>query len=166
MKRKDAHSHRISVALLQVLPIIVILCCCICCCLTSCRTAGVPAVPPYADRDHTFDSVRIEYRDRVQHDSIYVTEYIRERMAGDTVFIDRVKTEYKYLYIDRTDTVRISAQEEQRTDSVTTVTVEVPVPVPAELKVWQRALMVAGVCAVVFLIGCLVTWYMKVKKVL
>ena len=49
----------------------------------------------------------IEYRDKLKHDSIYVenNKVITITRNGDTVFVDRLNTEYKYKYLHLTDSV-------------------------------------------------------------
>lgn len=76
------------------------------------------------------ESVRTEYRDKVQRDSIYVLDSIYMREKGDTVFVDR----WRYAYKDRllTDTLILND------------TVRVPYPVEKSLSRWQRAKMDVG----------------------
>ncbi|MCD7926582.1 MAG: hypothetical protein LUI85_18650 [Bacteroides sp.] len=84
--------------------------------LCSCRTKYVPV-----------ESVKteIEYRDRLQRDSIHVHDSTFIYIKGDMVFRDRWHTEYK----DRiqTDTLFI-----ERMDSI-----QVPYPVERELSWWE-----------------------------
>ena len=49
----------------------------------------------------------IEYRDKLKHDSIYVekNKVITITRNGDTVFVDRLNTEYKYKYLHLTDSI-------------------------------------------------------------
>lgn len=60
---------------------------------------------------------KIEYRDRVQHDSIYIHDSIFVMVKGDTVYKDRIKyvtvTKLKTdtAYICKTDTLYISQRE-------------------------------------------------------
>lgn len=57
------------------------------------------------------ESVRIEYKDRLQRDSIYMLDSVRIVQRNDTVFMDRWRTEFKYrnlrdsIFIN--DTLRI-----------------------------------------------------------
>lgn len=77
----------------------------VCCLITSCRS--VQYVP--------IESVRteIEYRDRLQRDSIHVHDSIHIRDKGDTVFVNRWHTVYKdkqlrdTIYIENTDSVQV-----------------------------------------------------------
>ena len=65
-------------------------------CLSSCRTQYVPV-----------KTVRTEYktRDSVRYDSIYKHDSIFYLIKGDTVYKYVKQVEYKYLFINRTDTI-------------------------------------------------------------
>ena len=95
-----------------------------CCLITSCRS--VQYVP--------VESVRteIEYRDRLQRDSIHVHDSIHIRDKGDTVFVNRWHTVYKDKQLR--DTIYI-----ENTDSVL-----VPYSVEKQLSRWQSIKMVVG----------------------
>ena len=86
-------------------------------CLSSCRTQYVPV-----------KTVRTEYktRDSVRYDSIF---YL---IKGDTVYKYVKQVEYKYLFINRTDTIL-------KTDSI-----QVPYPVEKRLTRWQTLKMELG----------------------
>ena len=88
--------------------------------LTSC-SPRVRLVPV----EHT----RVEWRDRLRLDSIYLHDsiYITERMAGDTVY--KVKEVFRYR-----DRLRIDTINAGRIDSVHVTEV---VEVPAKLTAWQ-----------------------------
>lgn len=90
---------------------------------TSCRTQYVP-----------IETVRIEYRtrDSVRYDSIYKHDSIFYLIKGDTVYKYVRQVEYKYLFINRTDTIL-------KTDSV-----QVPYPVEKQLNRWQALKMELG----------------------
>ncbi len=89
-------------------------------CLLSCRTQYVPV-----------ETVRTEYktRDSVRYDSIYKHDSIFYFIKGDTVYEYVKQVEYKYLFINRTDTVL-------KTDSIQT-----PYPVEKRLTRWQTIKM-------------------------
>lgn len=74
---------------------------------------------------------QIEYRDRVQKDSVYFRDsvFISEKVKGDTVYVDRFK--YKYIYKDKykTDTLLREVHD--------TTSVEVKVEKP--LSAWKSA---------------------------
>lgn len=85
--------------------------------LTSCRS--IKCVP--------VESVRTEYktRDMTRHDSIYQKDSIYMFVKSDTVYRTEVKYRYKYLTVNRNDTVL-------KTDSILT-----PYPVEKQLTKWQ-----------------------------
>lgn len=92
-------------------------------CLSSCRTQYVPV-----------ETVRTEYktRDSVRYDSIYKHDSIFYLIKGDTVYKYVKQVEYKYLFINRTDTIL-------KTDSI-----QVPYPVEKRLTRWQTLKMELG----------------------
>lgn len=67
------------------------------------------------------ESVKTEYKDRIQRDSIHLYDSVLVKMKGDTVWLEK----YKYLYRDKL--VRDSIF---KTDSI-----EVPYPVEVEKEV-------------------------------
>ena len=89
--------------------------------LTSC-SPRVRLVPV----EHT----RVEWRDRLRLDSIYVHDsiYLTERMAGDTIY--KVKEVYRWRDRWRVDTINTG-----RIDSVRVTDI---VEVPAKLTAWQE----------------------------
>lgn len=91
--------------------------------LTSCRTPYVPV-----------EKIKTEYQyiDRLQYDSIYLKDSVRYYMKGDTVFIDKYKYLYKYVYIDKVDSF-------VKTDSI-----DRPYPVERKLSGWESAKMELG----------------------
>lgn len=92
------------------------------CMLASCTTTRYVPV----------ESVRteIEYRDRLQTrtDSIHITDSIYIKEKGDTILIERWRTQYRDRLVTDTATVFVSV-----TDSI-----QVPYPVPTPLTSWQR----------------------------
>ena len=110
--------------------------------LTSC-SPKVRLVPV----EHT----RIEWRDRLRLDSIYVHDsiYLTERMAGDTVY--KVKEVYRFRDRWRVDTINTG-----RIDSVHVTEV---VEVPAKLTAWQawRLKAFAPLVAIALLLGAWVS---------
>lgn len=87
-------------------------------CLAACRS--IEYVP--------VETIRTEYkiRDSIRYDSIYKHDSIFYLVKGDTVCKYVKQVEYRYLFINRTDTVL-------KTDSV-----QVPYPVEKELNRWQK----------------------------
>lgn len=88
------------------------------------------------------ESVRIEYKDRLQRDSIYFRDSIIMREKGDTVFVDR----WRYIYRDKlvTDTLLVND------------TVQVPYQIEKQLTRWQQTKMDVGGWAIGVLSGVLV----------
>lgn len=82
-----------------------------------------------------YEKVRtqIEYRDRIQRDSLYVHDsiYVREHAKNDTVYIDKYL--YKYAYKDRYvhDTTYIAHHD------TTTVVKEVPAKL-TKVQQWKQ----------------------------
>ena len=101
-------------------------------CLSSCRTQYIPV-----------ETVRTEYktRDSVRYDSIYKHDSIFYLIKGDTVYKYVKQVEYKYLFINRMDTIL-------KTDSI-----QVPYPVEKRLTRWQTLKMELGGWALGVIIG-------------
>lgn len=76
------------------------------------------------------ESVRTEYRDRLQRDSVHLYDSVFLKLKGDTVWFEK----YKYIYRDRlrTDTVALSD----------TISIPYPVVETREIKVYPRWLIV------------------------
>lgn len=117
--------------------------------LSSCRS--IKCVP--------VETVRTEYktRDSIRYDSIYKHDSIFYLVKGDTVYKYVKQVEYRYLFINRTDTVL-------KTDSV-----QVPYPIEKELNRWQKIKIELGGWAFGIIIGFLlfiIGWliYKRIKK--
>ena len=110
--------------------------------LTSC-SPKVRLVPV----EHT----RIEWRDRLRLDSVYLHDsiYITEKQAGDTVY--KVKEVYRWRDRWRIDTINAG-----RIDSIPVTEV---VEVPARLTAWQswRLKAFAPLLAIALLLGAWVS---------
>lgn len=106
-----------SIAILILYTIIMLICC-------SCRS------PRYIP----VETIKTEYRyvDRIQHDSIYQRDSINMYRDGDTVYRDRYKYLYKYMYINKVDSFT-------KTDSI-----QVPYPVERKLTRWESTKMELG----------------------
>lgn len=94
------------------------------------------------------ESVKTEYRDKIQRDSIHLYDsiYLEKYLKGDTVFL--TKETYKYLYRDK-----IVRDSIFKTDSIA-----VPYPVTEYIEVnkltwYQNILLWLGVAALLFLVG-------------
>lgn len=87
-------------------------------CITSCRSI----------RNVPVETVRTEYktRDSIRFDSIYEHDSIFLFLKGDTVYKEKYRYKYRYLTINKTDTIIM-------TDSV-----QVPYPVEKQLSRWQQ----------------------------
>lgn len=90
--------------------------------LSGCTTTRYVPVPSV-----NFDSV---YVDRWLRDSVYLYDsvFVNLHSKGDTVFVDKVVTKYKYKDRLRYDTVSVV-----RVDSV-----QVPYPVEKDLGWWEK----------------------------
>ena len=97
-------------------------------CLTSCRS--IKSVP--------VETVKTEYkrRDSIRFDSIYEHDSIFLVVKGDTVYKEKYRYKYRYLTINKTDTVML-------TDSV-----QIPYPVEKQLTRWQQMKIELGGWAV------------------
>ena len=98
------------------------------------------------------ESVRTEYVDKFQRDSIYVYEKDSMYIKGDTVFRDR----WEYKYKDKIIHDSIFIQD----------TIRVPYPVEKivivnELHWWQESLMWVGVAVV---LSFIVVWLVNIKR--
>lgn len=96
------------------------------------------------------ESVRteIEYRDRLQTrtDSIHITDSIYIKEKGDTILIERWRTQYRDRLVTDTATVFVSV-----TDSI-----QVPYPVPTPLTSWQKFKQDVGGIAIGVLVAALI----------
>lgn len=106
-------------------------------CLTSCRS--IKYVP--------VETVKTEYktRDSIRFDSIYEHDSIFLFVKGDTVYKEKYRYKYRYLTINKTDTVML-------TDSV-----QIPYPVEKQLTRWQQMKIelggwAVGVIAILFIV--------------
>lgn len=92
--------------------------------LSSCRSINTVPV----------ETVRTEYQyiDRLQHDSIYERDSVRYYTKGDTVFADKYRYLYKYLFVNKVDSF------------VKVDTVRVPFPVERQLSRWESLKMELG----------------------
>ena len=79
--------------------------------LSSCKTASNTAIVPVHSATH--DTLWLS---KVKYDSIYIDRWQRIERKADTVFYDRVTTEFRYrllrdtVYKTRTDTVPVVKQ--------------------------------------------------------
>ena len=79
--------------------------------LSSCKTTSTSAIVPVHSATH--DTLWLS---KVKYDSIYIDRWQRIERKADTVFYDRVKTEFRYrllrdtVYKTRTDTIPVVKQ--------------------------------------------------------
>ncbi|MCS2335445.1 hypothetical protein [Bacteroides sp. BFG-606] len=115
-------------------------------CLTSCRS--IKYVP--------VETVKTEYktRDSIRFDSIYEHDSIFLFVKGDTVYKEKYRYKYRYLTINKTDTV-------MKTDSV-----QIPYPVEKQLTRWQQMKIELGGWAVgvIIILSVVLIIKMFVKK--
>lgn len=126
----------------NVAYIIILLTLAIC---SSCRS--IKYVPVETIRT---DSLYLTVHER---DSIHIKDYIYIREKGDTVFVERWRTQYRDR--GRTDTLYIDRTRE----------VQVPYPVEKELTWWQKAKIEFGEFSVgiIFVLSIVVVWLIKKK---
>lgn len=118
--------------------------------LFGCTTTKYVPVPSVS-----VDSV---YVDRWLRDSVYLHDsvFVNQWMAGDTVFVDKVVTRYKYKDRWQYDTVAVV-----RRDSV-----KVPYPVEREPGWWERARLKLfwPLAAVVVVLAVAVWWMIRRRQ--
>lgn len=79
--------------------------------LSSCKTTSTSAIVPVHSATH--DTLWLS---KLKYDSIYIDRWQRIECKADTVFCDRVKTEFRYrllrdtVYKTRTDTIPVVKQ--------------------------------------------------------
>lgn len=95
--------------------------------VVSCTTTKYVEIPV----EHT----RVEYKDRIEHDSIYFRDSIVQKKENDTIYLEKYKYLYKYKYLR--DTVNV-------VDSIPVVTVQEVTKEVNKLHNWQSILMVLG----------------------
>ena len=105
------------------------------------------------------ETVKTEYktRDSIRHDSIYQRDSVFYMVKGDTVYKYKEKYLYKYLFLNKTDTVL-------KVDSV-----QVPYPVEKKLTRWENAKIKVGGWAISFILAFVLTvavWlvYRRIRK--
>ena len=95
--------------------------------LQGCKTKFV-SVPEY-------HNVYVNKHDTLtKHDSIYQKEFVDRFIKGDTVFLTKIKVDYRYKNLYRTI----------YKDSVKTDSVRVPYPVERKLNKWESLKMEVG----------------------
>lgn len=115
--------------------------------LFGCRSVKYVHVPSVS-----VDSV---YVDRFHRDSVYLHDsvFVNQWTQGDTVFVDKLVTRYKYKDRWRHDTVAVV-----RADSV-----RVPYPIEKDLGWWERTKLGAFpvLVAIVTVLAFIIVWLVK-----
>ena len=103
---------------------------------TSCTTTRILEVP--------IEKVKIEYRDKLVHDSIYVRDSIDTHARNDTIFRDVYKYIYKEKIVNDTIIQRDSIPQIVEIETIKEVN---------KLKNWQIVLMIMGGGFIVLLLS-------------
>lgn len=102
------------------------------------------------------ETVKIEYKQKVVHDSIYNLDSIYIKDKGDTIYYYQIKYKYKYKYLTDTiyhaDTIKVS------TIKPVEVTKEI---VTNKIKWYQKFLMYVGGVFMLFFIYKLTKYFKK-----
>lgn len=118
--------------------------------LVGCTTTRYVPVPSVS-----VDSV---YVDRWQRDSVYLHDsvFVNQYSKGDTVFVDKVVTKYKYKDRWRYDTVAIVRAD----------TTNVPYPIEKDLGWWENTRMYSFpvLVAIVAVLAFIVVWLARRMK--
>ena len=122
--------------------------------LQSCRTKYVN-VPEY-------HNVYINKHDTLtKHDSIYQREFVDRYVKGDTIYLTKIKIDYRFRNL-----YKIRYRDSLKIDSI-----RVPYPVERKLNKWENLKMevggwaIGGLSAVVIaLIAYIVTWLVRRYK--
>ena len=132
---------RVRVLILGLLSVVLLVGC------TTTRYVPVPSV--------SVDSV---YVDRWQRDSVYLHDsvFVNQYSKGDTVFVDKVVTKYKYKDRWRYDTVAIVRAD----------TTNVPYPIEQDLGWWENTRMYSFpvLVAIVAVLAFIVVWLARRMK--
>lgn len=139
---KNKYMDRVRVLILGLLSVVLLVGC------TTTRYVPVTSV--------SVDSV---YVDRWLRDSVYLHDsvFVNQWTQGDTVYVDKVVTKYKYKDRWRQDTVAVV-----RADSV-----QVPYPVEKQLTKWEEfkhGFQWFFIGVVIAAVSWVVVWLMKKQK--
>lgn len=118
--------------------------------LFGCRGVEYVQVPSVS-----VDSV---YVDRWLRDSVYLRDsvFVNQWMKGDTVFVDKVVTKYKYKDRWRYDTISVLRAD----------TIGVPYPVEKSLGCWEKTRLYSFplLVAVVVVLSFIIAWLVRRLK--
>ena len=112
--------------------------------MVSCSTVRTVEVP--------LETIKIEYKDKIQYDSIYHKDSILVLKTDDTVYVKKIQYLYKYKYIK--DTVNII-------DTIPKIVTVTKTEYINELYLWQKILMVIGI---LFILYFLIKFILILKK--
>lgn len=101
----------------------------------SCRTIKTIEVP--------IETIRTEYVDKLQYDSIYMKDSVFILNTKDTVYINNTKYLYKYKYIK--DTINII-------DTIPKIVTVTDIKYTNKLYLWQKILMSIGAVFIIYII--------------
>lgn len=115
--------------------------------LSGCKTTKYIEVP--------VDKVKIEYRDRLKHDNIYIhdKDSIFIEHKGDTVFLNKYKLKYIYRNVYLRDTIA-------NTDTITKIQKVDVVKEVNVLKWYQKLLMALGIAC----LGIIIYYIIKLIR--
>lgn len=102
----------------------------------------------------------------VRHDSVHVTDSVFVHTAGDTVYINRVRTVYKYITLQAKENGRTVTGNDAMRYITRSDTVRIPVPVERKTASWEQAATKhwgVGLAIIVF-VGASLIWLYHRKK--
>ncbi len=102
----------------------------------------------------------------VRHDSVHVTDSVFVHTAGDTVYIDHVRTVYKYVTLQAKENGRAVSSNNALRYITRCDTVRIPVPVERKTARWEQAATKhwgVGLAIIVF-VGASLIWLYHRKK--
>lgn len=101
--------------------------------MVSCSTVRTVEVP--------LETIKIEYKDKIQYDSIYHKDSVLVLKTDDTVYVKKIQYLYKYRYIK--DTVNII-------DTIPKIVTVTKTEYINELYLWQKILMFTGILFILY----------------
>lgn len=116
----------------------------ICLILSSCGTTRIVEIP--------IETVKTQYVDRVQYDSIYVDTSTETTNVRDTIYKTKIQYEYRYKY--KRDTIHI-------TDTIPKIVTVKDIQYINKLYSWQKILMYIGAISVLYLLFKVVNYKLK-----
>lgn len=104
------------------------------------------------------ESVRVEYRDRVEKDTVHIKDsvFVDRWRDGDTVYVNKVKLVDRYVERYKMDTAYIS-----QTDTIIVTNTQI---VEKELTWWQATRLKAFPWLMIMVVGCGLVIYFMIKR--